>query len=112
MQPSSLGNAVVEHKAQTHLRGFALVSRYFRASYLAARVYFNGGHVRHHPARPARAEKAQKASSRRIGFSRVFSLKVVVSRAFSRLRAVPSAPASVKALRYAPPAAAALRGLD
>ena len=51
---------------------------------------------------------AQKASSRRIVFSRGFSLKVVASRAFSRSRAVPSAPSSVKALRYAPPAAAAL----
>ena len=28
-------NAVVEHKAQTHLRGFALVSRLVRAAYLA-----------------------------------------------------------------------------
>ena len=33
-------NAVVEHKAQTHLRGFALVSRSIRASYLAAPMYF------------------------------------------------------------------------
>jgi hypothetical protein len=54
----------VEHKAQTHLRDFALVSRCFRASSLDAPVYFNGGHVRHHPARPARAEKAQKGSLR------------------------------------------------
>jgi hypothetical protein len=53
-------NAVVEHKAQTHLRGFALVSRCFRASSLDAPVYFNGGHVRHHPARPARAEEGSQ----------------------------------------------------
>ena len=54
----------MEHKAQTHLRGFALVSRSIRAVYLAARVYFNGVHVRHNENRPARAEKAQKASFR------------------------------------------------
>jgi hypothetical protein len=54
----------VEHKAQTHLRGFALVSRYFRAVYLAAPMYFNGVHVRHNENRPARAEKAQKGSFR------------------------------------------------
>ena len=54
----------MEHKAQTHLRGFALVSRYFRAVYLAARVYFNGGNVRHNANRPARAEKAHRGSFR------------------------------------------------
>jgi len=50
-------DAVVEHKAQTHNGGFALVSRHFRASYLDARVYFSGGHVRHRPARPSRGKK-------------------------------------------------------
>jgi len=33
-------NAVVEHKAQTHLRGFSLVSRFVRAVYLGAPMYF------------------------------------------------------------------------
>src|SRR5208337_2692507 len=49
-----------------------------------------------------RLTKAQKASSRRIGLSRVFSLKVVASRAFSRSRAVPFAAVAVKGLRFAP----------
>jgi hypothetical protein len=68
----------VEHKAQTHNGRFALVSRCFRASSLDARVYFNGVHVRHNENRPARAEKAQKASFRGGGGSMRLYLALVV----------------------------------
>ena len=42
-------NAVVEHKAQTHLRGFAVVSVLVGASYPDARMYRSGVDVRHMP---------------------------------------------------------------
>ena len=42
-------NAVVEHKAQTHLRGFAVVSVLVGASYPDARMYRSGADVRHMP---------------------------------------------------------------
>jgi len=112
----------VEHKAQTHNGGFALVSRFVRAVYLAASMYFwwaMCGTMRTGQPERKRLRKPHFVAARgsirlylvllgKIGFSRGFSLKVVVSRPFSRLRSVPSAAASVKALRYASPAAAAL----
>jgi hypothetical protein len=39
----------VEHKAQTHLRGFAVVSVLLGASYPDARMYRSGADVRHMP---------------------------------------------------------------
>jgi hypothetical protein len=54
MQPDRLqmgscrnGVTVVEHKAQTHLRGFAVVSVLVGASYPDARMYRSGADVRH-----------------------------------------------------------------
>ena len=43
------GNAVVEHKAQTHLRGFAVVSLLVGASCPDAHMYRSGADVRHMP---------------------------------------------------------------
>jgi hypothetical protein len=56
MQPDRLqmgscrnGVTVVEHKAQTHLRGFAVVSLFVGASCPDAHMYRNGADVRHMP---------------------------------------------------------------
>jgi hypothetical protein len=56
MQPDRLqmgscrnGVTVVEHKAQTHLRGFAVVSHLVGVSYPDARMYRSGADVRHMP---------------------------------------------------------------
>jgi hypothetical protein len=48
----SIGNSpVVEHKAQTHLRGFAVVSLFVGASCPDAHMYRSGADVRHMPGR-------------------------------------------------------------
>jgi len=89
-------NAVVEHKAQTHLRGFALISR-FCSSGLSCRTDVllsrqcavtmktasqgGKGSERLIPWRRG----VDEALSGFIVFSRVFSLKVVASRAFFAL---------------------------
>ena len=57
-------NAVVEHKGQTHNGGFALISRYFRASYRAARVYFKGSKCGTMKINQPGREKAQEGSFR------------------------------------------------
>ena len=47
----------MEHKAQTHLRGFSVVSVLLGASYPDARMYRSGADVRHMPERAWGEEK-------------------------------------------------------
>jgi hypothetical protein len=42
-----LGNAVVEHKAQTHFEGLLQASRFLSTEMRDAPMYFKDGHVRH-----------------------------------------------------------------
>ena len=62
-QVSLRESAVVEHKAQTHFEGFALLSHLLCVGYLAAHMYLERGNVRHIQIAHLRYEIADSALS-------------------------------------------------